>query len=50
MLPAYGIQFWLPFLRFSRAEALKPGDTLLRVPSLLHISPSYVRSLEADSG
>lgn len=28
------------------SEALKAGDMLLRVPSSLHISPSYVRQTE----
>ena len=28
------------------SKDLKPGDTLLKVPSSLHISPSYVRVLE----
>ncbi|CAK9099727.1 Actin-histidine N-methyltransferase (Endothelial differentiation inhibitory protein D10) (Protein-L-histidine N-tele-methyltransferase) (SET domain-containing protein 3) [Durusdinium trenchii] len=38
----------LPGFKFSLVAdtALKPGDTLLRVPSLLHISPSYVRQTE----
>eukprot|EP00913_Durusdinium_trenchii_P006982 g6567.t1 len=38
----------LPGFKFSLVAdtALKPGDTLLRVPSSLHISPSYVRQTE----
>ncbi|CAL1128097.1 unnamed protein product [Cladocopium goreaui] len=47
--PSSGIRFVdLPGFKYSLvAETdLKAGDTLLRVPSSLHISPSYVRSTE----
>lgn len=38
--------WWPDKILFLRAiEDLKAGDVLLRVPSSLHISPSYVRSL-----
>eukprot|EP00438_Fugacium_kawagutii_P004033 Skav219281 [mRNA] locus=scaffold2157:87247:107541:- [translate_table: standard] len=51
VLLACGIRFVdLPGFKFSlvaeTAQDLKAGDTLLRVPSSLHISPSYVRSTE----